>query len=242
MSDLLNGRVALVTGASRGIGAAIARTFAREGALVAAHGRDTAALAGVVEQIEAAGGQAIAVTADVTDFGQIEAMRARIEATIGPVDILVANAGGNLTPPAPLEDIPLDGWTRTVDANLTSAFLTLKSFLPGMKARARGSIVTIASAAARRPHPGTPIAYAAAKAGLILLTQDVATQAGPHGVRANCIAPEDHPDREQPGADPGSATDSARRRPPDPAAGHAGGRRRGRALSRPRTAPPGSAG
>ena len=76
------------------------------------------------------------------------------------------------------------------DANLTATFLTIKAFLPGMKARHSGAIVTISSAAARRPHANSPIAYAAAKAGIELLTQDVAMQAGPFGVRANCIAPE----------------------------------------------------
>jgi 3-oxoacyl-[acyl-carrier protein] reductase len=103
---------------------------------------------------------------------------------------LVANAGGNLSPPAALEDIPLEDWRKTVDANLTGTFLTLRSFLPGMKERRRGDIVTISSTAARRPHSRSPIPYAAAKAGVQLLTQDVALQAGPFGVRANCIAPE----------------------------------------------------
>jgi 3-oxoacyl-[acyl-carrier protein] reductase len=117
-------------------------------------------------------------------------MRRRIESELGAVDILVANAGGNLTPPAALEDIPEEGWRQTVDANLTATFLTVKSFLPGMKARGRGCVITVSSAAARRAHPGSPIPYAAAKAGVILLTQDLATQAGPHGVRANCITPE----------------------------------------------------
>jgi 3-oxoacyl-[acyl-carrier protein] reductase len=190
MPDLLRDRIALVTGSSRGIGAAIAEAFAREGARVAIHGRDQGALAEVRRRIAAKGAHAIEVTGDVTDFAQVEAMRRRIEDEFGPVDILVANAGGNRTPPAPLEEIPEDGWRASVDANLTATFLTLKSFLPGMKARGHGVVITVASAAARRPHPGSPIAYAAAKAGVILLTQDLAAQAGPHGVRANCISPE----------------------------------------------------
>ena len=89
-----------------------------------------------------------------------------------------------------METISEEGWRASIDSNLTSAFLTLKSFLPGMKARKRGAIVTIASAAARKPHPNAPIAYAAAKAGLITLTQDAAAQVAPDGIRANCIAPE----------------------------------------------------
>ena len=189
MSDL-HDKVALVTGSSRGIGAAIARLFAQQGARVVVHGRDPAALAAVHAQIVNAGGRAIQVAADLTQFAQIESMREQIERDFGPVDILVANAGGNLAPPGPLEGIGEEGWRATVDANLTATFLTIKSILPGMKARRDGSIITISSAAARRPHPASPIAYAAAKAGIQVLTQDLAAQTGPYGIRVNCIAPE----------------------------------------------------
>jgi 3-oxoacyl-[acyl-carrier protein] reductase len=188
--DALKGKVALVTGSSRGIGAAIARRFAREGAKVAVHGRDRAALSAVREEIEQAGGQAIQVEGDVTRFPDIETMRDRIEQELGPVEILVANAGGSLTAPEPIEKITEEGWRASVDANLTATFLTIKSFLPGMKARESGNIITLSSTAARRPHPNSPVPYAAAKAGIILFTQDLAAQAGPHGIRANCIAPE----------------------------------------------------
>jgi 3-oxoacyl-[acyl-carrier protein] reductase len=87
-------------------------------------------------------------------------MRRQVEDELGPVDILVANAGSSLTPPAPLEDIPEDGWRATVDGNLLATFLTLKSFLPGMKERRRGSIITVSSAAGRRADPRSPIPYA----------------------------------------------------------------------------------
>jgi 3-oxoacyl-[acyl-carrier protein] reductase len=189
--NALQDRVALVTGSSRGIGAAIARLFAAEGARVAVHGRDAEAISAVRAQIEQAGGRAMQVAADVIRFDDIEAMRHEIERELGPIDILVANAGGSLTPPGePIEETTEDGWRASIDANLTSTFLTLKSVLPGMKARGRGSIITLSSAAARRPHPRSPIPYAVAKAGIELLTQDVAAQVGPFGIRANCIAPE----------------------------------------------------
>ena len=187
---VLEGRVALVTGSSRGIGAAIARRFAEAGARIAVHGRDADAVAAVRRAISDAGGTSMPVLCDVTRFDEIERMRRDIEAQLGPVEILVANAGGNLSPPGPIEDIDEGQWRATLDANLTATFLTIKSFLPGMKDRRAGSIITISSAAARRPHASSPIPYAAAKAGIQLLTQDVAMQAGPFGVRVNCLAPE----------------------------------------------------
>jgi 3-oxoacyl-[acyl-carrier protein] reductase len=187
---VLENRVALVTGSSRGIGAAIATLFAREGARVAVHGRDEAALGAVRAAIEREGGTTMTVTGDVTKFSDIEALRARIEAAWEPVDILIANAGASLTKPGPLEETSEEGWHACVDANLTATFLTLKSFLPGMKQRGHGTIVTVSSAAARRAHPQSPIPYAAAKAGIQMLTQHVATQVGPFGIRINCLAPE----------------------------------------------------
>jgi len=189
MSELAS-RVALVTGSSRGIGAAIASRFARAGASVALHGRDEAALAKVRSDIESVGGRAIAVVADVTQFDDVEAMRERVEQELGPIDVLVANAGGSPVRPGPIEQISEEDWRASMDANLTSTFLTVKSVLPGMKERGHGVVITMASAASRRPHPGSPVAYAAAKAGIEIFTQDLAAQAGPFGIRANCIAPE----------------------------------------------------
>lgn len=186
----LDDKVALVTGSSRGIGAAIAKLFAQHGAKVAVHGRDNTALAAVQAEIERAGGKAMHAVADITKFTDIEAMRRQIEQELGPIDILVANAGGSVTLPGPLEQTSEEGWHASLDGNLTATFLTIKSILPGMKERKTGNIITISSAAARRPHPRSPIPYAAAKAGIQMLTQDVAAQVGPYGIRANCIAPE----------------------------------------------------
>ncbi|MGH7438520.1 MAG: SDR family NAD(P)-dependent oxidoreductase [Polyangiaceae bacterium] len=186
----LQGKVAWVTGSSRGIGAAIATVFAAHGAKVAVHGRDIAALHAIRDQIVGRGGQALAVTGDVTRLADLEANRRQIEDELGPLDIVVANAGGSFTPPALLEEIPEDGWRASVEGNLTATFLTLKSVLPGMKQRGSGAIVTMSSSAARRPNPRSPIPYAAAKAGVELLTQDVAAQVGQFGIRVNCIAPE----------------------------------------------------
>ena len=188
--NILNNKVALVTGSSRGIGAAIARLFAQEGAKVVVHGRDTSAMSSVQADIERAGGKVMCVTADITKFGEIESMRSQIEEIFGPVDILIANAGQNLVMPGPFEEISEEGWHATINVNLTATFLTIKSFLPGMKERKTGNIITISSAAARRPTSRSPIPYTAAKAGIQILTQIVAAQVGPYGIRANCITPE----------------------------------------------------
>ena len=189
MSEL-DGRIALVTGSSRGIGAAIATLFAEQGAAVVVHGRDAEAVAAVTAHIEETGGRALAALADLTRYEEVEAMRDLIEQRLGPVDLLVANAGGSPVPPGPLEDIAESDWRESVDANLTATFLTVKAFLPGMKLRHHGNIITMSSAAARRPTAYSPMAYAAAKAGVELLSQEVAAQAGPYGVRVNCLAPE----------------------------------------------------
>jgi 3-oxoacyl-[acyl-carrier protein] reductase len=187
---VLEGKSALVTGSSRGIGAGIARRFAEEGAHVVLHGRDKTALAAMEHEIRGKGGVAMTVMGDVTSFVDLERMRAIIEREMGRVDILVANAGGSFTPPGPIEEITEEGWRASVDGNLTATFLTIKSFLPGMRQRRSGTIITVSSSAARRPHPRSPIPYAAAKAGIQMMTQHLAAQVGPEGIRVNCIAPE----------------------------------------------------
>jgi len=182
--------VAWVTGSSRGIGAEIARAFAREGASVALHGRDEAALAEVERQIRAEGGTAVSVAGDLGHSETLDRMRVRIESALGPIGILVANAGGNASPPGPAEAIDEAGWRATVDGNLTATFLTVRCVLPGMKQRRRGVVITMSSAAARRANGISPLAYAAAKAGIEIFTRHLAVQVGPWNIRANCIAPE----------------------------------------------------
>ncbi|MEU7740875.1 glucose 1-dehydrogenase [Nonomuraea sp. NPDC049158] len=188
--SLLKDRVALVTGSSRGIGAAIATTFAQAGARVVLHGRDEAALAAVQARVDDLGGEAISVTGDVTVATDLDRIREQILARYGHVDVLVVNAGSSDSRPMPIEDITEESWRADIDRNLTGTFLTVKCFLPGMKERRTGNIITLSSAAGRKPSERTIVAYAAAKAGVQLFTQDLAAQVGPFGIRANCLAPE----------------------------------------------------
>jgi len=118
-------------------------------------------------------------------------MREKVEAALGPIDILVANAGGSHTKPRlPLEEMTEEDFRASIEGNLGATFLTLKSVLPGMRKRKAGNIITLSSAAARRPNPASPMPYAAAKAAIELLTQHLAAEVGPYNIRVNCIAPE----------------------------------------------------
>ncbi|MGH8141710.1 MAG: SDR family NAD(P)-dependent oxidoreductase, partial [Steroidobacteraceae bacterium] len=165
--------------------------FAEAGAKVAVHGRDAAAADAVRAGIERTGACADVFLADVTRFEAIETMRLKIEERLGPIEILVTNAGGNeFLPPGPVEAIVGAASQATVDANLTATFLTVKSVLPGMKSRRSGSIITLSSSAARRPTARSPAPYTAAKGGIELLSQILAAQAGSFGIRVNSIAPE----------------------------------------------------
>jgi 3-oxoacyl-[acyl-carrier protein] reductase len=185
----LAGKVAVVTGGSGGIGAATCRLLAANGAKVAVNGRDQARIDAVVDGIRTAGGEAVGVAADCTDLAAVERLRQQVEQAFGPAEVLAAFVGGGRARPGPVAEVPEEDWRSTVDGSLTATFLTLKSFLPGMLQRGRGAILTMASSAARLPGLGAPAPYMAAKAGVVMLTRQVASEAGPHGVRANCVTP-----------------------------------------------------
>lgn len=187
----MSGRVALVTGggsqgAGFGTGKAIAWLFAREGARVAVVDRDRARAEETCARIAEIGGDALALEGDVTDEA---ACRTVVEATLssfGALDILVNNVG--IASPGLLEDQQEADWRRMIDVNLTSAMLMTKSALPHLRATSGSAIVNIASLAGLCALGGS-VAYGASKAGLIQLTRDTALQYGPHGIRANAIAP-----------------------------------------------------
>lgn len=185
--DDLAGKVAVVTGGSRGLGAATCRALAGNRAKVAVNGRDTTAVDDVVRELRGTGADAVAAVADCTDADALAHARDHIEGELGPVDVLIAFAGGGRQP-QPVLEIDEGEWRADIDGNLTATFLTVRTFLPAMTERRGGVIVTMASVAARLPG-GAPIAYAAAKAGIVNFSQQVAKEVARHGIRVNCLAP-----------------------------------------------------
>jgi 3-oxoacyl-[acyl-carrier protein] reductase len=183
----LRDEVVVVTGGSRGIGAGAARRFAALGARVVVSGRDREALDAVVTSITSSGGRAVGITADCTDQSEVDALLAGTDAAFGPTTILLAFAGGDGRP-EPIQQLDAERWRSVIDGNLTSTYITVRTFALGMIERRRGSIVTMSSTAGRQPG-GASVAYAAAKAGIVMLTRHLANDLAPHSVRINCIAP-----------------------------------------------------
>jgi 3-oxoacyl-[acyl-carrier protein] reductase len=183
----LSGRVALVTGASRGIGRAIAAALGNAGSAVAVNYHERAQeAASVVDRIGATGGRAIAVGADVSVTQAVAGLVTRIEAELGPIDILVNNAGVAI--PRGLDDLGEEDFDRSIAVNLKSAFLCTKAVLPGMRTRRWGRIVNISSGAARGAGV-IGVHYNASKAGLEGLTRGYAARLAKEGITVNAVAP-----------------------------------------------------
>ncbi|MGD9955673.1 MAG: SDR family NAD(P)-dependent oxidoreductase [Candidatus Nanopelagicales bacterium] len=183
----LDGKTALVTGASRGIGRAIAEAYAEAGADVALLARDAEKLADVAAAVQAHGRRAVVLPCDVTDIEAVQASVARAIAELGHIDILVNNAGGNSFS-MPLAGMRFSGWEKTLRLNLDSVVHVLQAALPHFLERHSGVVINIASVAGLR---GAPMMshYGAAKAALLSLTQSVALETAWAGVRVNALVP-----------------------------------------------------
>ncbi len=183
----LQGQVAVVTGAGRGIGRAISLRLARMGASVFLVARDPERIEAVRAEIEVAGGLAEAASCDLTQPESVAALGGRISETRGRCDILVNNAGiGNQG--RPLHELPVSDWDLLMATNLRAPYLMIRAFAPMMIAARRGHIVNISSLAGKNPLPNGA-AYSASKWGLNGLTYSVAEELRPHGIRVAVIAP-----------------------------------------------------
>jgi 3-oxoacyl-[acyl-carrier protein] reductase len=185
MFDLEN-RTALVTGASRGIGEAIARTLADRGARVVLAARNLEALEAVAAGIRGAGGEAATLQLDLSDAEGIAAAFATLEPPFAEVDILVNNAG--ITQDTILLRMSLDQWRRVLDTNLTGAFALTKAAVKGMMRRRWGRVISISSVVGLMGNPGQ-CNYAAAKAGLVGFSKSLARELGSRGITVNVVAP-----------------------------------------------------
>jgi len=185
----LDGRVALITGASRGIGRAIALGFGREGATVAVTARSIADLQSLVEEIRQAGGKALAIPADLADVAVPARVARQVLDSFGRIDILVNNAGiGSSSSPRPVVDFDDAFWHKTLALNLTAPYLLTKAVLPILLAKKWGRIINIASINGKLPalHGA---AYTASKHGLLGLTRTLALEVAREGITVNAICP-----------------------------------------------------
>jgi NAD(P)-dependent dehydrogenase (short-subunit alcohol dehydrogenase family) len=184
---LLDGRVAIITGASKGIGRALSLRFAREGAAVVCAARSAELVAATAAEVTRGGGRAIAITCDASVEDDVRRTVAAAVSAFGKVDTLVNNAG-DAGPTKPVEDYTVEDWRYTIDSCLTSSYLFTRFVVIEMRKAGQGAIVNISSGAGRRGLPYR-IGYCAAKAGQVGMTFGMALELAPHNIRVNCVAP-----------------------------------------------------
>jgi NAD(P)-dependent dehydrogenase (short-subunit alcohol dehydrogenase family) len=222
----LAGRVAIVTGAGRGIGRAIAEALGAAGAAVVCAARTGAEVEATARRIGDSGGRALAAPADVADWEAVQALVAAAGAAFGPVDVLV-NDAGVMGPLGPHEDTDLERWARTLDVNVLGVVRTCRAVLPVMRARRRGKIINLSGGGAFGPlSAGGSLAYGTSKAAVARFTELLAAEVAPDGIQVNTLGPglvrtrlseEGSTERER-RYGPGSGLDWSRARPPGDAA------------------------
>ncbi|KUK85907.1 MAG: 3-oxoacyl-(Acyl-carrier-protein) reductase [candidate division TA06 bacterium 34_109] len=179
--------VAIVTGAGKGLGKAIAERFFQEGALLALFDIQYDLISNLGQELDVSGDKVIAIKADITDEENIKQAMNKVYKKFGKIDILVNNAGISLH--KPIKEMSLEDFSRVINVNLNGTFICCKSVVSYMEKQKRGKIVNIASLAGRTGRPGVGVNYAASKAGVIGLTQTLARELGPSGIYVNSICP-----------------------------------------------------
>lgn len=187
LSMRLDGRVAIITGASRGIGREMVRLFADAGAAVVFCARTASSLVALEGELKAAGREGRGIPADVSDPTNVAKLVARAIEMYGKVDILVNNTGIS-GPTKPVDELTLEEWNQLLATNMTSAFLAVREVAPEMRRVGRGSIVNIGSIAGKTSLP-LRLGYAVSKMGLLGMTRTLAAELGPYGIRVNHISP-----------------------------------------------------
>jgi NAD(P)-dependent dehydrogenase (short-subunit alcohol dehydrogenase family) len=182
----LNGKTALITGASKGLGKAMALALAQAGARVWLVSRDQALLTAAARDIQAAGGEAEAMPADVSDESQVRKLEEAVQGRGGRLHILINNAGINLR--KPITEFTLEDWNRIQATNVTSAFLLCRSFVPMMRGQGYGRIINLTSIMSHVALPGR-VAYATTKTALLGFTRALALELAPDGITVNGISP-----------------------------------------------------
>ena len=186
MAQPLSGQVAIVTGASRGIGQATAVALAEAGADVAVAARSAADLEETARQVRAAGRRALVVVTDVSDEAAVKHLVGSALDEFGRVDILVNNAGGNAR--GPVAELALSGWQMTIDVNATGPFLLSREVLPPMRRQGGGKIINVVSGQGKQGGAGAP-AYSASKFALMGLSQSLAAEVRDDGITVSCVLP-----------------------------------------------------
>lgn len=184
---LLEGKVAIITGATRGIGKAISLTFAKQGARLIINGRNAELLEEVKKEVEALGSECVSVQGDITNPSTANKLIENAINKYNAINILVNNAG--IISRTPLEKMSDEDWYKVIDINLNGTFILCKEILSYMKKQRSGKIVNIASSAAKKPHPNAAPSYGASKAGVVYLTRHFALNMAKYGIYVNAVCP-----------------------------------------------------
>jgi NADP-dependent 3-hydroxy acid dehydrogenase YdfG len=186
MSNNIEGKVVVITGASSGLGEAAARLLSAQGATVALGARRVHRIKSLADELTAGGGKALAIPTDVTHFEQVKRLADAAVQTYGRIDVMINNAG--VMPHSPLERLKIDDWNRMIDVNLRGVLYGIAAALPYMKAQLSGHIINVSSVAGHKVRPGSAV-YAATKTAVRVISEGLRQEVKPYNIRTTVISP-----------------------------------------------------